>query len=242
MGPIRIGNAAHWVGDRAGAIHERFSWLGPCVFISSALYFYAQIAAAWVFKPTYSLVNNTISDLGNTGCMRSKSGKYILCSPHHDLMNAAFFLLGAVMVVGSLLLYQEFKEKGGAEQNAAFIGFTLMSIGGVGAIIVGAFPENTIYYMHIAGAGMAIGGGNLGIFVLGAVLKVPEAMRRYMLVFSTISVTALVLFASHKYFGIGAGSIERVAAYPETIWLITFGLYVWRFHPKDESEPAYART
>jgi hypothetical protein len=26
--------------------------------------------------------------------------------------------------------------------------------------------------------------------------------------------------------------MERLAAYPETIWLITFGLYVWRFHPK----------
>ena len=26
--------------------------------------------------------------------------------------------------------------------------------------------------------------------------------------------------------------MERVAAYPETIWLITFGLYIWRFNRK----------
>jgi hypothetical protein len=26
--------------------------------------------------------------------------------------------------------------------------------------------------------------------------------------------------------------MERVAAYPETFWLIIFGLYIWRFHPK----------
>jgi hypothetical protein len=26
--------------------------------------------------------------------------------------------------------------------------------------------------------------------------------------------------------------MERIAAYPVTIWLITFGLYISRFHPK----------
>jgi hypothetical protein len=47
-----------------------------------------------------------------------------------------------------------------------------------------------------------------------------------------LAIAALVCFASHKYFGIGGGIMERIAAYPETIWLITFGLYIWRFHPK----------
>jgi hypothetical membrane protein len=57
-------------------------------------------------------------------------------------------------------------------------------------------------------------------------------MRRSMLMFSSMALTALLLFAAHKYFGIGAGTMERLAAYPETIWLITFGLYIWRFDPK----------
>jgi hypothetical membrane protein len=87
--------------------------------------------------------------------------------------------------------------------------------------------------MHVTGAALAIGVGNVGIFILGAMLCLPESMRRYMLLFSTTSATALFLFAFHKYFGIGAGTMERIAAYPETIWLIVFGLYVWRFHPKD---------
>ena len=66
----------------------------------------------------------------------------------------------------------------------------------------------------------------------GAVLTLPESMRRYMLIFSSLSLAALVCFASHKSFGIGAGMMERIAAYPITIWLITFGLYIWRFNPK----------
>ena len=106
-------------------------------------------------------------------------------------------------------------------------------------MLVGIFPENTDGTMHKTGAGLAIGIGNLGIFVLGAVLGgLPEAMRRYMLVFSTISLTALVLFACHKSFGIGAGTMERISAYPQTIWLITFALYVWRFRPGATPAPA----
>ena len=86
--------------------------------------------------------------------------------------------------------------------------------------------------MHIIGAFLGIAIGNVALFVLGAVLTLPESMRRYMLIFSSLSLAALVCFASHKSFGIGAGMMERIAAYPITIWLITFGLYIWRFNPK----------
>jgi hypothetical membrane protein len=147
-------------------------------------------------------------------------------------MNVAFIFLGIVMAGGSMLLYHEFKERKGGEQNAAFTGFLLMGIAGVGTMLVGIFPENTNGTMHKTGAGLAIGLGNLGMFFLGAVLRgLPEGLRRYMLVFSTFSLTALVLFASHQDFGIGPGTMERGAAYPQTIWLIIFGLYVLRFRP-----------
>ena len=74
--------------------------------------------------------------------------------------------------------------------------------------------------------------GNVVILVLGTVLTLPESMRRSMLTFSSLALAALLCFASHKFFGIGRGMMERLAAYPVTIWLITFGLYIWRFNPK----------
>jgi len=210
--------------------------VGPLLFVSSALYFYAQIATAWVFgPPSYSLVTNTISDLGNTACGRYDNA--YVCSPRHTLMNVSFIFLGVVMVAGSALLYQEITAQR-RERVAGLLGFGLMALAGLGAILVGAFPENTSGALHITGAGLAIGAGNLGIFVLGALLSLPEAMRRYMLLFSVTSLTALVLFAAHRYFGIGAGTMERIAAYPETIWLISFGLFIWRFHPKDRRATA----
>ena len=94
----------------------------------------------------------------------------------------------------------------------AMIGFGLMAVGGLGAIFVGFFPENENRTMHIIGAFLAIGLGNVAIFALGAVLTLPESMRRSMLTFSALSLAALVCFAFHKYFGIGGGTMERLAA------------------------------
>jgi hypothetical protein len=59
-------------------------------------------------------------------------------------------------------------------------------------------------------------------------------MRRSMLTFSSLALAALLCFASHKYFGIGRGMMERLAAYPVTIWLVTFGLYILKGHDHAE--------
>jgi hypothetical protein len=45
-----------------------------------------------------------------------------------------------------------------------------------------------------------------------------------------VSLVAILLFAVHEYLGFGPGGMERVAAYPEVIWLIMFGFYVSRSH------------
>jgi hypothetical membrane protein len=217
-----------WIGQQ----HKDHPSLGAGIFAAAALWFLIQIIVAWVFIPGYSLVSNSISDLGETSCRGSYSNG--ICSPRWWVMDyIGFLLLGLVMAVGSALLYHEFSERGDKERRAAMIGFSLMASAGVGAILVGFFPENVNPTMHKVGAFFAIGIGNVAIFALGALLTLPESMRRYMLTFSSLSLAALVCFASHKYFGIGGGMMERVAAYPETIWLITFGLYIWKFHPKE---------
>jgi hypothetical membrane protein len=217
---------------RAGTFHDRYPWLGPGLFVLSGAYFAAQIFVGWVWNPSYSLVNNTISDLGNTAC--GQYGQSYVCSPRHVYMNIAFIALGVFMAAGSLLIYQEFNEKKNREQVWALIGFSLMALGGIGAMLVGFFPENTVGTMHKLGAGVAIGGGNLAIFVLGlALVALPEGLRRNMLLFSALSVTALICFAFDRRFGIGAGTMERIAAYPETIWLIVFGIYISTNHRRD---------
>ena len=200
--------------------------MGPLLFGLSILYFGVQIFVSLVWTPSYSWSRNSISDLGNTSCRTT------LCSPRHDWMNAEFFVLGFVMAAGSWLILQEFAGRDADERLAARIGFSGLAAGGVGAALVGGFPENTIHAMHILGAGLAIGVGTAGIFVLGLVLSLPQGryLRVGMRVVPPIAVSALILFACHVYLGIGAGTVERLAAYPETVWMIIFGTYISRDH------------
>jgi hypothetical membrane protein len=130
------------------------------------------------------------------------------------------------------LIFEEFAERDADERLAARIGFSCLALGGVGTALVGWFPENTVHAMHILGAAVAIGVGTVGIFVLGLVLSLPEEkyLRLGMRVVPPIAVLALILFACHVYLGIGAGTTERLAAYPETAWMIIFGLYISRDH------------
>jgi hypothetical membrane protein len=212
--------------SKAKAFRDRFPWMGPLIFWLSILYFAVQIFVSLVWRPSYSWSHNSISDLGNTSCGPS------LCSPRHAWMNAEFFVLGFVMAAGSWLIFQEFTERDAGERLAARIGFSGLAIGGVGAALVGGFPENTVHAMHILGAGLAIGVGTAGIFVLGLALSLPhwKYLRLGMRVVPPIAVIALILFAWHVYLGIGAGTMERLGAYPETVWMIVFGTYISRDH------------
>jgi len=209
---------------RTKSFRDKVPWLGPTIWWLSSLYFVAQIVVAWVWIPSYSWLRNTISDLGATSCGPK------LCSPRHDWMNAEFIALGFIMAAGSLLIFQEFAERGPEERLAARIGFSCLALGGVGAVLVGLFPENTVAVMHIIGAGFAIGVGTLGILVLGVVLSLPTGLAWAMRVVAPLALTALVLFAFHVHLGMGAGTMERLAAYPETIWLVIFGIYISRTH------------
>ncbi len=214
---------------RVYSFANRHPAVGPIVFVSSTLYFVVQIAVAWVWSPPYSVVKNAISDLGNTRC-GSYQGAYV-CSSRHWLMNSGFVGLGVIMAAGSWLIFQEFSEHSAGQRLGAKVGFSLMAAAGVGTSIVGIFPENSVHFMHVLGAAGAIGLGNVAIVILGLALPLPEGLRKSMVFMGVVSLTALVLFAAHRDFGIGAGSMERVAAYPETLWLIRFGLYMTKNRP-----------
>jgi hypothetical membrane protein len=224
------------------SFHDVHPRVGPVVAASSVLYFVAQVFVAWIWKdPPYSLWANTISDLGNTACGNYGKPALRVCSTRHDWMNAAFILVGVVMVVSAVLLYQEFNEEPrdgywDGPQIAKFVGFLFYALGGVGAILVGSFPENVNSAGHITGAGLAIAGGNIGILLLASGFEkeddLPSRIRRFMVIWGVISLAALLMFVFKRHFGLGPGGMERIAAYPETIWLISFGAWIWKVQPK----------
>jgi hypothetical membrane protein len=192
---------------------------GPVLYVASIQYFLAQVLVAAQWSRPYSISRNTISDLGNTAC--GPYGSRLVCSPLHGVMNASFITLGATMAVGSILILRELHRGRGAAA-----GLAAMTISGLGVIMVGAFPENSVPAWHGTGAGVTFVLGNIGIIVAGRTLGLPGPLRIYSYLSGIIALTALGCFVSGQYLGLGEGGLERVVAYPQTAWLIVTGLYL----------------
>lgn len=201
----------------------RYPLAGPLFWFASLQFFLVQLIVARAWPIPYSLANNTISDLGNTVC--GQYGQMYICSPQHNWMNISFILLGLTMVAGSTFIYHEFRPSVGTAWA-----FGLMALAGVGTVLVGAFPENTVVPLHILGAGLPFLLGNIALIIFGLVLDTPRLFKLYTLLSGVVSLTALGLFLSHHYLWLGIGGMERLTAHPQTIWLILFGIYMIRNH------------
>lgn len=210
--------------QRVAVFTDKYPWLGPLIWVLSIQYFVLTAVAAAAWPTGYSWRFNLISDLGNTACGNYAS-RYV-CSPDHGLMNGSFIALGLTMAIGSLLIYQEFRES-----RASLGGFSLMGLAGLGTLLVGLFPENTVVAMHVIGAVLALLVGNVSLVVLALALRNENSgLRVYTLVSGSVSILAFILFAFGIYLGIGRGGMERLVSYPLTVWLILFGLYMSRTH------------
>ena len=198
--------------------YHRYPNLGSYLYVAGIQYFLVQILVALRFAPPYSLAHNTISDLGDTACGIFNNRP--VCSPFHSLMNISFVVLGISMVAGSILVYQGFVGR-----RALTIGFWAFGLGGLGVVLVGLFPENTVPAFHGIGAALPFVIGNVGIIVLGFSLNVPTSLRRFTVLSGCVALIALGFYASNRYLDLGEGGIERVVAYPQTIWMIIIGVY-----------------
>ena len=176
-----------------------------------------QFIVARRWSPPFNLARDPISDLGNSAC-GPYSGRYV-CSPLHALMNGSFVALGVAMIVGCVL------ESCAAPRTLArSIGFTFLGVGGVGTILVGIFPENTSPLLHGVGAAMPFLLGNVGLSVLGLGSALSRPLRVVALIAGLGSLIALALFVRANYLGLGDGGMERLVAYPQTVWLIMLGV------------------
>lgn len=208
---------------RIQTFHDRYPLVGPTFWVISLQYFVTQLVVAAAWPRPYSWANNAISDLGNTAC-GIYSGRYV-CSPLHDWMSASFIVLGATMIAGSLLIYHEFRKS-----MASAVGFSFMALAGLGTILVGVFPENNGHGLHALGAALPFVVGNIALIIFAEALKLPPKLRVYTLLSGAVALAAAVLFYFKQYLGLGFGGMERVVAYPQTIWLIVFGAYMSRNH------------
>jgi len=202
---------------------DRYPLIGPSFWMLSVQYFITQLVVAHDWAKPYSWTHNTISDLGNSRC--GMYGSRFVCSPLHNWMDASFIVLGLSMVIGATLIYQEFRKS-----RISAIGFGCMAAAGLGTVLVGLFPENTVSSLHIIGAALPFLVGNIGLVILGSALALPRTLRYYTILSGVVALVALALLLTNNYLGIGVGGMERLTAYPQTVWLIAFGIYMSSNH------------
>lgn len=210
---------------------NKYPFIGPIFWVITLQRFIVEAIVAHAWPATYSWRYNTISDLGNTMCGGFR-GAYV-CSPLHSVMNVSLVVLGLTMVGGSILIYQEFYKT-----TVSTLGFGGMALAGLGALLVGFFPENTIGSVHLLGATLAFVFGNLAIVLMALTLPLPSGLRVYSILSGAVALAALGLFVSQTDFGLGSGGTERLVSYTQTLWLIVFGLYISHNHYRTRRRPA----
>jgi hypothetical membrane protein len=193
--------------------------LGPVLYVTGMQYFAVQFLVALRWPKPYSLSRDTISDLGNTSC-GIWNGRYV-CSPLHDLMNGSFIVLGVTMLLGSLLMFRQY-----GKGRIAAAGFTAMGLSGLGVIIVGIFPENSVPALHGLGSVLPFTLGNAALTAMALSLAMPPLLRLCVSLSGVAALLALTVYASSHYLGFGEGGIERAVAYPQTICLAVIGCYL----------------
>ncbi len=195
---------------------KKLNQLASILWISNLQFFVLQFFVALSFEPSYSIKSNTISDLGNTVC--GPYGERLVCSPDYAWMNLSLAVLSLTMIAGSYLFLRLSKHT-----KLEVTGFSMMALSGLGSLLVGLFPENSISSLHLLGAGLSFVFGNLAIILISKV--------HANLYFRSISIfagsTALILLAlllTNNYLGIGLGGIERLVAYTQNVWMATYGI------------------
>lgn len=138
-------------------------------------------------------------------------------------MNVSFVVLGVTMIAGSFLI-----RYAAQSTKSRSLGFAFLAIAGVGVVMVGVFSENKAATLHALGAALPFLVGNVGVIVLGLSLDHPLALRLFTVLSGVVALSALAFYANGHYVGLGEGGMERVVAYPQTVWLIVVGTYQMR--------------
>ncbi len=200
--------------------------LGALFWLLTVEFFIAQFVAqaAW---PGYSMLTNDISLLGVSSC-----GSYInpapggimpVCSPLSLVFNLGMALNGVLVVLGIW-----FTRDLWPATRLRTIALWLLALGGDGTMLAGAFPLDTMPLLHTIGAALALG---LSCFGFIAMARLVWARHRtfalYSLATGVLALLGFALYVGEIYLG-GRGTVERLAAWPQTIWYMATGALILR--------------
>ncbi len=185
------------------------------VLVVASVQFIAAMIAVQLRYPGYSDLTNYISDLGGAH------------SPWAVVFNGSVIVLGLLTVLAAYLLLSAFNRKLSRTLGLGFLG-----IAGIGAILVGIFPETTTVLhgkMHGIAADIAFIASGLALINLpGAMLRDTrwDGYRAFTFFLGVITLVAIVLYSGGIWGPLGAGGMERVIVAPILLWSIVAGLHL----------------
>ena len=200
--------------DRRPRVLAAAAWL-----IGSAQFFVAQFVVAAAWDTPFSWARNNISDLAETGCRSAPGDGRWISSPLHPVMNASFVLTGVFLAVGALVLMRAVRGN-----PMSRIAFSALALTGVGWVLVGVYPADINENTHVLGALIIFVVGNAAL-VFGSGAPPMRTMGQVSsIMLGLVGFAAAFLHFGGIYLGLGMGGMERVTAYPVSIWTAVIAL------------------
>ncbi|MFP3044729.1 MAG: DUF998 domain-containing protein [Thermocladium sp.] len=182
---------------------------GIIILVGAVGFILAMNVAEFLF-PGYSVSNNYISDLG----AMCRAGSCTIVQPSSIIFNTSMVILGILIIAASMLLLK----------SKAFKLFPIFfAISGIGAVMVGIFPEYT-GSLHSISALIVFLFGGLAAISSYKLQRTPMNVISILLGITTLG--ALALYIEGKYLGLGPGGMERMIVYPALLWGIIIGSYI----------------
>ena len=190
-----------------------------------------MVIAQLAWTTPYSLARNAISDLGATHC--GESGGQYICSPWHVLFNGSAILIGGFMILGAL-----FVRSGFLPGKSSRGGLGLVTVAGLGAIVVGVLPEDVNLGLHFLGSVVFFVGTGAALLFLGVAMAEDPRWAGYRgcsILSGVVTLATFVIYTlSYPVSFPGREAIERVVVAPTLLWLVVAGLRL-------AQTPPYAR-
>ena len=183
---------------------------GGLAWVLTLQFFVVEAVAASRFGG-YSYRTNTISDLGTAA------------SSARLVMNGSFIVQGLLIIAGALLLAPGLAGTGGR------LARVLLTVSGLGVLLVGVFPSDGNGTVHAIAAGAHLLGGAIGLVALAyGVRPRSEGLGTALAVLGLAGIIGTIFFGSAVFLFLGEGGMERVAAYVLPLGLAAAGAALWR--------------
>lgn len=199
--------------------------IGLTLWLAQPVYLLVELLATGLSRAPYSLLHNTISDLGATTCttIPYPAEDVPVCSPLHTVVNASFVVFGLAMAVGAVLLRRVLPR--GRTTTAAVVAWVIAGASSIGS---GLTPLDQMLTLHalVSAPGIVLSGAAM-VLTGAAVIRSRRSGAWWLIVMGALSAAAglLMLVRLEVQWG---GLIERLALWPSFVACAFIALEVVR--------------